>query len=220
MTNIGFRILQVKNRPRTELITKYRSLSTALISDSMNRSFGTGLKPYHKGGRLSGSAFTVKTRPGDNLMIHKAIDLAERGDVIVVDAGGELSQALIGEIMVKLACKKGIEGFVIDGAIRDSGIIGKGTYPIYAKGVTHRGPYKDGPGEINVPISINGMVVNPGDIIIGDEDGVIAVPINDAAEILKRALTQQMYELNVLTSIDDGTIDRSWVDEILQIKGY
>ena len=113
-------------------------------------------------------------------MVHKAIDLAAPGDVIVVDAGGDLDQAIIGEIMSSWAAKRGVAGFVIDGAIRDAAALSQGDFPVYARGVTHRGPYKDGPGEINVPVSIGGMVVQPGDIIIGDADGLLAIPQADA----------------------------------------
>ncbi len=110
-------------------------------------------------------------------MIHKAIALAQPGDVIVVDGGGDLTNALIGEIMVSYAATRGIAGFVIDGAIRDVDMIRAGTFPVYAAGVTHRGPYKDGPGEINVPIAIDGMVIQPGDLIVGDADGVLCVAV-------------------------------------------
>ena len=104
----------------------------------------------------------MKTRPGDNLMIHKALMLAQPGDVIVVDGGGDLTNALFGEIMVATAVKIGVAGIVLNGAVRDSEEIGQGEFPLYAAGVTHRGPYKDGPGEINVPIAIDGMVDPPG----------------------------------------------------------
>ncbi|MDD9840282.1 methyltransferase, partial [Escherichia coli] len=132
-------------------------------------------------------AITVKARPGDNLMLHYAIDIAEAGDVIVVDAGGDLTNALIGEMMVAYAIKKGIAGIVINGAIRDSVVIGEGEFPLFAAGISHRGPYKDGPGEINVPIAINGMVVEPGDLILGDEDGLLSVPYAEVEEIYLKA---------------------------------
>ena len=221
MTNVGFRILAVHNRPNKELIEKFRTIATPHISDNMNRlsAIGASLRPYHKEGKLVGSALTVKTRTGDNLMVHKAIDLAKAGDIIVVDAGGEVTNVIVGEILMRLAQKNGIAGFVIDGAIRDVASIGNETFSVYARGVTNRGPYKDGPGEINVPISIEGMVVNPGDIIIGDEDGLVVVPYKDAEEILKLAGEQQRKEEEILRSIESGDVDRKWVDEILKRKG-
>jgi RraA family protein len=220
MVNFGFRILQVNNRPNKDLVESFRNIATPHISDNMNRlhAMSGNLRPYHKEGKLVGTALTVKTRPSDNLMVHKAIDMAETGDVIVVDAGGEISHAIIGEIMMRLAQKKGITGFVIDGAIRDSGVISTERLPIYARGVTNRGPYKDGPGEINIPVSIGGMVVNPGDILVGDEDGLVVVPFQKAEEILKLAQEQQLQEEQILSSIEDGKIDRRWVDETLKRK--
>jgi RraA family protein len=221
LKNLGFRILQVKDRPNNELIEKFRDITTPLISDNMNRlsAVGSRIRPFHKEGKLVGSAFTVKTRPGDNLMVHKAIDIAKQGDVIVVDAGGEVTNAIIGEIMMRLAQKKGISGFVIDGAIRDSGVISKETFPVYACGVTNRGPYKDGPGEIGVPVSIGGAIVNPGDILVGDEDGLVVVPFEKAEEILELAGNQQIQEDKLLRSIEAGEVDRRWVDEVLRRKG-
>lgn len=221
MTNIGFRIVHSEITVKEELVEKFQTLATSLLSDNMNRlhSIGHNLRPYHKEGKLIGNAFTVKTRPGDNLMVHKAIDIAKSGDVIVVDAGGDLTNAIIGEIMVTLARKNGIHGFVIDGAIRDSGPISRATFPVYARGLTHRGPYKDGPGEINVPVSIDGMVVHPGDIIIGDEDGLVVIPPQDAEQIIQLAQQQLLKEKRTLQSIEEGTIDRKWVDETLRKKG-
>ncbi|ADU29607.1 RraA family protein [Evansella cellulosilytica] len=221
MENIGFQILPINRRPNKALIERYRHIATPLISDNMSRLQGTysHIRPFHKSKKITGTAFTVRTRAGDNLMVHKAIDMAERGDVIVVDAGGDMTQAIIGEIMLRLAKKNGIEGFVIDGAIRDSAAFESHDYPCFAKGVTHRGPYKDGPGEINVPITVGNMIVHPGDIIVGDEDGVIAVPLDFAEELIELATEQETKELGMFEAIENETIDRSWVDETLRQKG-
>ena len=161
----------------------------------------------------------MRTRPGDNLMVHKAIDIASPRDVIVVDAGGELAQAIIGEIMTTLAMTRGVAGFVIDGAVRDSGAIAAEDFPVYAAGVTHRGPYKDGPGEINVPVSVGGMVVHPGDIIVGDEDGVVAVPLAEAEALLKVCAATRRREDATLSEIRAGSVDRTWVDALLKSRG-
>lgn len=221
MTNIGFRILPIVRRVERKLVEQFRNVVTPHISDNLNRihAIGSGLRPYHKEGKLIGTAFTVKTRPGDNLLVHKAIDLAEPGDVIVVDAGGDTTNAIVGEIMMQLSRKKGIAGFIIDGAIRDLAAIQKGDFPVYAKGITHRGPYKDGPGEINVPISVDGMLVKPGDLIVGDEDGLAVVPYEFADEILQKVRAQEIRETEILESIENGTVDREWVDETLIQRG-
>lgn len=221
MTNIGFRVLPVTRKVDGAIVEQYRNVVTPHISDNLNRihAIGCNLLPFHKGGKLLGTALTVKTRPGDNLLVHKAIDMGAPGDVIVVDAGGDLTNSIAGEIMMQIARKRGITGFVIDGAIRDVGAFQKENFPVYAKGVTHRGPYKDGPGEINVPIVVDGMIVHPGDLIVGDEDGLAVVPYEHADEVLQKVKAQEIRETEILESIENGTVDRSWVDETLKQKG-
>jgi len=118
------------------------------------------------------------------------------------------------------ARQRGVAGIVIWGAIRDSAEIGAGTYPVYASGVTHRGPYKNGPGEINVPINMGGMAVNPGDIIIGDADGLVAIPQDQAERVLASAKSILEKETAAMKQIVAGTVDRSWVDKALKEKGY
>lgn len=218
---LGFRVTEDFGRPSKELVEKFRTIPTAIVSDNMHRIFagGTGLRPFHGDAVLCGSALTVRTRPGDNLMVHKALDIAKPGDVIVVDASCDLTNAIIGEIMLNYAITRGVAGFVIDGAVRDCGAIAKGGLPVYARGVTHRGPYKDGPGEVGVPVTVGGMVVSSGDIVLGDEDGVLAVPQSHAEEILALAVAQQVREAGILASIADGTVDRAWVDQTLRAKG-
>lgn len=152
-------------------------------------------------------------------MVHKAMELAQPGDVIVVDAGGETSQAIIGELMQKYAIARGIAGFVIDGAIRDLAALAAEEFPVYARGITHRGPYKDGPGEINVPISVGGMVVNPGDILVGDEDGLLAIPQDEAERVIEMAMRKSVEEANTLKSIAAGTVNKDWIDRTLKQKG-
>src|SRR5438105_11758859 len=141
----------------------------------------------YNSGKLACGEYDVNTSPGDNHLVHYALDHAQKGYVIVGDAGGLCENAIIGEMMMSRARQRGVAGIVIWGAIRDSAEIGAGTYPVYAAGITHRGPYKNGPGEINVPINMGGMSVNPGDIIVGDADGLVAVPQESAERILASA---------------------------------
>ncbi|MEX1029651.1 MAG: RraA family protein [Paenibacillaceae bacterium] len=222
MHNLGFQILPNPGRPNRQLVDQFRGVVTPHISDNLNRlhAVSSGLRPFHKEGNLLGTAITVKTRPGDNLMVHKAIDLAQSGDVIVVDAGGDLTNAIAGEIMMRIAQKKGIAGFIIDGSIRDIDAFANDVFPVYARGITNRGPYKDGPGEINVPVSIGGMIVHPGDIMVGDKDGLVVVPFEHAEDILRMANKQLEVERKIMKSIEDGILDRSWIDETLKQKGY
>jgi RraA family protein len=216
------RILDIPKRPDPRLVAELARMVTPHLSDSMERLYAGGhqLRPMHKEGKLAGPAFTVRTAAGDNLLVHKALDTAQRGDVIVVDAGGWLDNAIIGELMMSRARQRGIAGIVIWGAIRDSAELGAGSYPVYAAGVTHRGPYKNGPGEINVPVVIGGMPVNPGDIIVGDADGLVAVPQDQAERVLASAKSILEKETASMKQILAGTVDRSWVDKALKEKGY
>ena len=115
--------------------------------------------------------------------------------------------------------KRGVAGFVIDGAVRDSAAIRAGTLPVYAAGVTHRGPYKDGPGEINHPIAIDGMVVSPGDLMLGDEDGMLCVPYDDVNSVLAATLDKQRVEEQQMAEIRAGTSDRRRIDAVLARSG-
>jgi RraA family protein len=218
----SMRILEIPKRPDAKLVAELAQMVTPHLSDSMERLYAGGpqLRPMHKEGKLAGPAYTVKTAAGDNLLVHKAIDTARRGDVIVVDAGGFLDNAIIGELMMSRARQRGVAGLVIWGAIRDSAEIGAGTYPVFAAGVTHRGPYKNGPGEINVPIVMGGLAVNPGDIIVGDADGLVAIPLDQADKILASAKAILAKETAMMKQIQAGTVDRGWVDKALKEKGY
>jgi regulator of RNase E activity RraA len=201
---------------------RFRELPVANVSDVMSRMSAGGprLRPLHAGGSLAGPALTVKTRPGDNLMIHKALKIAEPGDVIVVDAGGELTHALVGELMLSHAIQIGVAGIIINGAVRDYGWIRANTFPVFAAGITHRGPYKDGPGEINVPVAIDGMVIEPGDLIIGDDDGFLCVPFDSTGAIYDAAKAKQEAEAKTLANTQAGRLDpKTWVDETLKRLG-
>jgi len=203
------------------LMVRYKGYPVANVSDAMSRTTGAwALRPFHRReGVMVGRALTVRTRPGDNLMVHKAIDISGPGDVIVVDAGGVGPNAIIGEIMLALAIARGAAGFVIDGLIRDSDTIGENTLPVYARGASHRGPYKDGPGELHVPVTIDGMVVRPGDLVLGDGDGLLVVQSEEAEDIATRVEAIQRTEADVLKSIAEGRADRAWVDKTLRAKG-
>jgi RraA family protein len=219
---IGFRIETRRRRVNDATIEKYRSLPVANVSDCMSRMTAGGpeLRPLHASGSMAGAAFTIRTRPGDNLMIHKALLMAGPGDVLVVDAGGDLTNALVGEMMLSHAIKVGVTGTVINGAVRDYGWIKAGNFPVFAAGITHRGPYKDGPGEINIPISIGGMVIEPGDLIIGDDDGFLCVPFDRTEEIYAAAKAKNAAETKTLENTLAGKLDpKLWVDESLKRLG-
>jgi len=209
---IGWREFASAPQASADTLAALSELAVSLLSDNMARASGTmGLQPYHRPKTLVGTAVTVRTRPGDNLAIHRAFDFCRPGDVLVVDGAGELSQALMGDIMASYAQSIGVQGLVIDGAIRDVGELRQRDFPVYARGVTHRGPYKNGPGEINVPVTIGKMVVHPGDIIVGDEDGVLAISPADVEAVIAGARKQGAKEADALDAIAKGRLDRSWV---------
>ena len=220
---IGNRIFTMECRAPQELVDQFKDVVTPHIGDNMARLYGTKeLTPFNNSKRVVGVAYTVKTRPGDNLLVHKAIATASAGDVIVVDGGGETSQALVGALMKTQAELRGIAGFVLDAAVRDVEAFAdpSSDFGCFAKGISHRGPYKDGPGEIGVPVSIGGMVVHHGDIIVGDADGVIAIRPQNAEEILAKVRVTVSNEAGYMESYNSGDYDRSWIDDTLREKGY
>lgn len=188
ITDIGNRIFTRINRPDREKVERFRDIPASNIGDMMNRLYCMRENISRIGKTtpcLLGTAFTVKVPDGDNVFVHRALDLAEAGDVLVVDGNGCTSRSLMGEIMFTYAMNKGLAGIVVDGAIRDADSLQDLDIPVYAIAVTPQGPYKNGPGEINVPVSCGGQVVFPGDILIGDADGICVVRPEDADEVYK-----------------------------------
>ncbi|MEQ9124969.1 MAG: RraA family protein [Alphaproteobacteria bacterium] len=218
---IGFRIRHNRDKVDPAIVEKAKGMPVANVSDSMSRMTAGGprLRPMHASGQLAGPALTVKTRPGDNLLLHKAIDMAEPGDVIVCDGGGDLTNSLMGELMLAQAIKKGVAGIILDGAVRDLDAFKERNLPVFAAGVSHRGPYKDGPGEIGYDIAIDGMVIRPGDLMLGDWDGVLVVAKADAAAVIAATEAKNQAEIKQMAEIEAGTLDRAWVDAALKAKG-
>jgi regulator of RNase E activity RraA len=199
------------------VIAALRELPLAALSDNMHRNIGTvGLQPYHRPAEktMAGTAVTARSRGGDNLTYLRALEFCRPGDVLVIDAGGDLANAVVGGILSFYADRIGLAGVVIDGAIRDVAEIRSRDFPVYARGVTHCGPYKDGPGEINVPISVGGMVVNPGDILLGDQDGLLAMPPQDAPDLIVKARGVLEAEAKTMQAMREGRWDRSFIDAL------
>jgi regulator of RNase E activity RraA len=220
--SVGFRVFLKRKLPPAEIVEGFKSLPAANVADCMGRlsAMSSEIRLLSRPAQeiMAGVALTVKARPGDNLMIHKALNMAGPGDVIVVANEGDRSQSLTGEIMVTYAQFKGVAGLVLDGPIRDLGAISQLAIPVYATGSTPGGPFKDGPGEINVPIACGGMSVEPGDVILGDGDGVIVIPRNDATRLLAEARKFSAGDHDKVVQAAKGTLDRSWVDKTLEAK--
>ena len=202
-----------------DLVAALRSIVTPHLSDNLNRQRGVvGLTRYNRRGKLVGSALTVKTRPGDNLFIYRAMTLVQPGHVLVVDAGGDLTNACVGEIMKSYLQQRGCAGLIVDGAIRDVAAFENDEFPCYARGHVHRGPYKDGPGEVNVPVNIGGQVIQPGDVIVADEDGIVSFPPSQAEALVQKAREHAAKEERIMAEIASGAARQSWLHPVLEAK--
>jgi regulator of RNase E activity RraA len=218
----GYRINPRVESLSAELIEAFRAIPVAVAGDCMGRCIGArGLKVYHGdlSLKLCGPAFTLRVRPGDNLMVHKALMMVQPGDVLVIDGGGDVSQAVIGGLVRTTALRVKLGGIVIDGAVRDLEELAEGVIPVFAAGHTHRGPSKDGPGEINVPIACAGLCVLPGDLVLGDADGVISIPAQDAAALLPKTLAHLDREAAIRETNRLGTANPERFDSLLREKG-
>lgn len=218
---VGFREFLDFERPERDVIDLFAGLPSSNIDDNMNRLYSTSmdLKPANSV-EMVGVAFTVKAPAGDNLMFHRALELAKPGDIIVVDGGGCKDRALCGEIMAIYAMHRKLNGFVINGCVRDYEALSKMDFPVYAVGTCSNGPYRNGPGEIGVPVVIGGIVVLPGDILVGDGDGIVVIRPQDALEIAQKAMEQKAREQKSMKNISSDKLDRSWITKTLREKGY
>ncbi len=209
---IGRRRANAAPQANPDHLASLRTIPTALLSDNMQGLVGTGvLRPYHRGSRMAGTAVTVRVRAGDNLVLHRALDHVRASDVLVVDAGGEVMQAVTGKIMLRYLELLEAAGIVINGAVRGADAIGERDFPCFARGTTCRGPYKSGPGEFNVIVSIDTLVIGPGDIVVGDRDGLVAFPPSEAERLIRDARKQEAAEAEGLRAIQEGRWDRSWI---------
>ena len=215
----GFTIARSFERPSAELVAAFRGLASANISDVQGRqnTLDYRVKPiYTPMEPICGAAFTVKARPGDNLLATKAIHMAQPGDVIVISGSYDTALSVWGGVMSAMARTKGITGVVTDGLARDVAETRSSGLPVYAIGLTPVGPTKEGVGQINTPVSCGGVIIYPGDLIVGDEDGVVAVRRLEAEAVLERVharmrLEAQWFEAiargeTILEDIDDDLI--------------
>jgi regulator of RNase E activity RraA len=219
----GFRIRCDIERPAPETVHAFGRFDTPAVSDLMNRLYTvhSDIRPLTGPTlRILGPACTVKVYPGDNLMVHKSLDIAQPGDVIVVDASASGTTAVLGDLVSAKARHRGVAGFVVDGLIRDlPGIRELGDFAVFARGVTPIGPLHRGPGEINHPVALGGIVVHPGDLIVGDLNGVVVVPRDIADELLDRLVSREIAEADYTAAVASGEFDNSWVDGLLEASG-
>lgn len=203
-------------RPDSDTVESFEEVPSTIVSDvtgNIGLTMDSGIRPAYEGVEMAGTAITVKAAPGDNLIIHKAMTMADPGDVLVIDCNGYTDTGHVGELMCSSCQANGLAGLVIDGAYRDSKELAEMEFPVYGRGVNPQGPLKQDPGSINVTISCGGVSVDPGDIIIGDDDGLAVIPREGAETVLERS-----YEkLNA----EDTTREKVLAGEYLfELKGY
>ena len=221
---VGKRIFLKRELPDKNLIEKYKKLPSSNVADCMNRrgAMAPRIKLMSKPkAEMCGPAFTVHNRPGDNLTIYAALKYCHEGDIIVIDNEGDNTRAVIGEVMMTwLRDQRHVAGVVVDGPIRDIDSLRNWDLPIYAISTTPNGPYKEGPGEINVPISCGNISVNPGDLMLGDADGVVKIAREKAAELLPIVEKFHQEDEAKAASFHNGTGNIDWLDEKLKNKDY
>lgn len=205
-------------RPPAELVEHFRDMPTSILSDSMNRfqAMEAAIKPLREGMWLVGTAFTVQAMAGSTWGIHQAIALAKPGDVLVVAARGTQNAAIWEHVMTVAARQRGLAGVVLDGCLRDQTENRADTLPIYARGVAPAGPHRGWRDNLNVPIACAGVVVNPGDIVVGDDDGVVVVPQTWAALVLDDARGRIAEQAAWYERLENGetTLDILGIDPI------
>lgn len=221
MTQFGFRLYTDFPRPAPGLVEGFKGAASGNVGDALGRSAAMDhhIKPVAPGMAFCGVAFTIKARPVDNLVVWKALQLARPGDVLVVATMGHVAHSTWGDLTSRVAAARGLAAMVTDGAVRDvSGIVEAGM-PVFAAAVTPNSPHKDGPGELNVPVACGGQVVQPGDILVGDDDGVVVVSRDEAEPALAELRRVQDYELQRLAAIQRGDLLPAWVDRLLAERG-
>ncbi len=218
----GFRISAGASPSNLNVVEMFAEFSSADISDQLNRLYGVESTIHRVAGPdrpLIGPACTVKVFPGDNLMVHKALDVAKPGDVVVIDAGGSIKNAVLGDIISTKARHRGIAGFVVDGYVRDVAAIRELDFPVYARGENMIGPLHRGPGEINFPVCCGGVVASPGDFIVADSGGVVVVPRDYVAEVHGRLTAVKERQSVYLENVKRGIFSNAWVDGVLAKEG-
>ena len=179
---------------------------TPTLHEALGQRFALdhGIKPIYPGARVVGRALTVQLKPADNLDLHKAIYEAEQGDVLVATANGYMESGIWGEVTTVAAQSVGIAGFVLDGAVRDSREISELQFPVFARGLSIKGSGKNGGGSIGVPIICGGLLVNTGDIVVADADGIVIIPNNLFEEGLAKGKARDEKEAQVMQKIREG----------------
>ena len=214
----GFRVRTSWKRPDASLLASFGAASSSQVADCMFRlgAMDAGMKPIWPSPRVIGAALTVWCHSGDNMMLHKALSLAQAGDIVVMNTQGNLNNSGFGELIATSAVKLGVRAVIVDGTVRDSDAIQAMQLPTYARGLSPNSCHKDGPGEVGAIIACGGVAVKPGDVIVADRDGVTVVPLDDAPEVAELAKAQIEREAKRIREIEKGVIVRPEIDETLK----
>lgn len=214
----GFRVRASWPRPSEDLLVAFGVASPAQVADCMSRlgAMDAGIRPVWPSPRIIGAALTAWCHSGDNLMIHKALSLAQPNDILVVNTQGNVANSGFGELLASSAVKAHVRGVIVDGTVRDADALEALGLPVYARGVCPNGCNKDGPGEVGAIIACGGVAVRPGDVILADRDGVTVVPLEDAEEVAKLAAAQIEREEKRKAEIEKGVLVRPEIDESLR----
>jgi 4-hydroxy-4-methyl-2-oxoglutarate aldolase len=209
--------------PRVDktLVNRARQVQAAVLCDVAGRrgTMNSRIRALDPKMTVCGPAFTVEVRPGDNLMFHVALALAQPGDVIVVDGKADETCALFGELMVAQAEAAGLGGFVVDAASRDTATLADGTFPVFSTGTNPCGPTKGLSGRLSIPVSVGGVAVSPGDLVVGDVDGVVVIPRSDVEAVLEAASKKLAAEKQRIEEITAGILVSPWLNDALRQAG-
>ena len=208
-------------RVSSDLVRQASAFQPAILADVAGRpgALNGRIQALRHRMKLAGSALTVEVRPGDNLMIHAAIALARPGDVLVIDGKGDRNAALMGTIMMTACRQVGIAGVVIDGAVRDSAEIDEMDFPVFSVGTNPNGPTKLASGRIGHPVSVGGVAVRSGDLVVGDADGVVIVEREKVEALLQAAVRKVEDEAARIEAIKHGNTAAKWLDSALRNAG-
>lgn len=206
-----------------ELLEGFAALGTATVHEAADKrgALPAAIRPLAPGMRLCGSALTGSCLPGDNLMLHAAVAAAAPGDILVATVGGEWERGYWGEVLAVAARARGVAGLVLDGCVRDAGPLRRLAFPVFCRGLSIRGTTKVGAGSLRKPLVVGEVTVHPGDLVLGDEDGVVVVPAAEAPAILEKARAREAWEETLKADLAAGrlTIDLLGLREILTQKG-
>ncbi len=218
----GFRVIADIDRLPREVVQGFAGWATGNVCDALGRvgAMDYQIKPLDPSWRFVGSALTVRARPVDNLIVYKALEIARPGDVLTIATGSATTASVFGDLVCAIARAKGVAALVTDGVVRDAAGIREVGVPVFTRGLSPNSPYKDGPGDINLPISCGGVPVQPGDVILGDEDGVVVVPRDDAIAVLEALPGIRAKERTVAREIAAGRLIPGSLIEALASKGW